>query len=998
MSGYRLDKGGHIDRSKPLDFSFEGKKYSGFEGDTLASALMANGVSVVGRSFKYHRPRGILAAGFDEPNAIMQIEAGPHTIPNLKATGIELYDGLEANPVNAWPSLAFDALSINSWLSRFIPAAFYYKTFMWPDWHVFESTIRKAAGLGVSPKCPDPDGYEKHFAHCDVLVIGGGPAGLLAAQAASRSGARVIIVEHDPEWGGSLLTDPKQMDGEHSDAWIQKIVDELQEAPQTTVLNRTMAFGVYDHGLIGLCERVTDHLPISSRSGIRQRIWKVRAAQTIIASGAMERPFVFPNNDRPGIMLASAGETYARRYAAAPGRKVVVVTNNDYGHYCAQSLKKTGVEIAAIADARLQQNTSLPDQIDLNDYPVFFGTTVTNSSGRHRVRSAQLHEIDSAGKAILGRSRDIDCDTILMSGGWSPVVHLFSQAGGKLVFDAKVQAFIPTTCEQNIVCVGAATGEYSLTKNLSEAANVGVNAASKSGFECRAMAVPKITESEESSVRAMWQVDVSDIRSTGQKAWIDFQNDVTASDVKLAIRENFQSVEHVKRYTTLGMASDQGKTSNVNGIGVMESVLEKPMAQVGTTKFRPPYDPTTIGAFAGRRVGDNFGPLRALAAEQEHKEAGAKFDDYGGWSRPVCYLQGSESEDEAVQREAKAVRQGVGMFDASPLGKIEVFGPDAAKFLDRMYANTMSTLKAGQCRYGIMLDENGIVFDDGVLGCLKEDHFLVGTTSGKATAIAEQFEEWLQCEWTDLDVVTDNVTSAWSVINLNGPNARALLQKFDCTIDLSPNAFQHMQMREGRLAGVSCRIQRVSFSGELSYEVSVPWAYGASFWQALISEGEAFGVYPFGIEALMILRIEKGYLHVGSDTDGMTVPQDIGFGGILAKKKSDFVGRRSIMRPDAIRKDRRQFVGLETISGQTPLRVGAHIVSLGKVIPPIHTQGWVTSSVYSPNTAKPAALALVERGTERYGEEVQVWDLGKSRRARIVRPGVFDPEGRRLHV
>ncbi|PHR60529.1 MAG: sarcosine oxidase subunit alpha [Robiginitomaculum sp.] len=998
MSGYRLDKGGYIDRNTPLTFSFEGKQYSGFDGDTLASALIANGVSVIGRSFKYHRPRGILGAGLDEPNAIMQIESGPHTIPNLKATGIELYDGLQANPVNAWPSLAFDALSINSLLSRFIPAAFYYKTFMWPHWHVFEPTIRKAAGLGVSPNFPDPDRYEKRFVHCDVLVIGGGPAGLLAAQAASRSGARVIIVEYDPEWGGSLLNDPKEMDGTTSDTWIQKIVDELQEAPQTTVLNRTMAFGVYDHGLIGLVERVTDHLPVSSRSGVRQRIWKVRAAHTIIASGAMERPFVFPNNDRPGIMLASAGETYARRYAAAPGKRVVVVTNNDYGHYCAQSLQKMGVEIVAIADARLQKNTLLPGQIDLNNYPVFFGMTVTDTSGRHRVRSAQLHAIDDSGKAISGRSHNIDCDTILMSGGWSPVVHLFSQAGGKLVFDAKAQAFIPTSCEQNIVCVGAATGEYSLAKNLIDAAKAGSNAASKSGFKCGSMAVPSVEGSEASTVRAMWQVDVSAIGGSEQKAWVDFQNDVTASDVKLAIRENFQSVEHVKRYTTLGMASDQGKTSNVNGIGVMESVLKKPMAQVGTTKFRPPYDPTTIGAFAGRRVGENFAPLRALAAEQGHKEAGAKFDDYGGWKRPVCYLQGAETEAEAVQREAKAIRHGVGIFEASPLGKIEVFGPDAAKFLNRMYVNIMSTLKAGQCRYGIMLDENGVVFDDGVLGCLKENHFLVGTTSGKAAAIAEQFEEWLQCEWTDLDVVTDNVTSAWSIINVNGPNARDLLQKFDCTVDLSPDVFKHMQMREGRLAGVSCRIQRVSFSGELSYEVAIPWAYGASFWQALISEGAAFGVCPFGIEALMILRIEKGYLHVGSDTDGMTVPQDIGFGRILAKKKSDFVGRRSIMRPDAVRKNRRQFIGLENISDESPFRVGAHILPPGKVAPPAHTQGWVTSSVYSPNTGKPIALALVERGTERYGEEVQIWDLGESRRAKIVRPGVFDPEGRRLHV
>ena len=996
MSSYRLSAGGRIDRSKLLNFTFERKSYSGFAGDTLGSALLANGVSVVGRSFKYHRPRGLIAAGLDEPNGIVQVGEGAHSTPNLKAPGVELYDGLKARPVNAWPSLAFDLLSVNSIFKQFIPAAFYYKTFMWPDWHLFEPVIRKAAGLGVAPTEPDADIYDKRYAECDVLVVGGGPAGLAAARTAARSGARALLVETDFEWGGSLLAGDAAIEGKPSEAWIADACEELRAAKNVTLLNRTVAFGIYDHSLVGLCQRLTDHLPTSQRSGPRQRFWKVRSAQTILATGAFERPLVFPNNDRPGVMLANAGAAYAKRFAASPGRRVVIATNNDSGYQSALTLQASGVDVVAIADARTKPEGDLVSRALNTGVAHLPGTTVTDVFGGKAVREVELHAIDNDNRAIPDRKYRIDCDALLTSGGWSPVVHLYSQAGGRLQFDDQLKGFIPKSCAQSVVCVGGAAGEMSLIRSINAGATAGADASEGAGYKTVATDEIHGGDAEFGETRALWQVDVSTLNKRGKKAWLDFQNDVTASDVKLAIRESFKSVEHVKRYTTLGMASDQGKTSNVNGIGVMEAALGKPMAQVGTTKFRPPFDPTTIGAFAGRRVGENVMPLRSLAAEAHHKALGAKFEDYGGWRRAACYPKAGEDEEAAIMREALAVRQKLGLFDASPLGKIEVYGPNAREFLTRVYINNMKTVKPGRCRYGLMLNENGIVFDDGVLACIGENHYLVGTTSGHAGMIAGILQEWLQCEWTDLDVVTDDVTTAWAVMNINGARARDLLQKFDSDIDFSKDAFPHMHFRAGILGGVRARVQRVSFSGELSYEVSVPWSYGASFWKQLMEAGRDFEITPFGVETLMTLRIEKGFLHVGSDTDGMTMPHDLGFGPMIAKKKGDFIGRRSTMRPDAVREDRRQLVGLECLDGDAPFAIGAHVLDKG-VEAPAKTKGWVTSSVYSPNLNRPVALGLVERGVSRMGEEVQIWDLGATRRARIVSPGGFDSQGERLN-
>lgn len=977
MSGWRLPSVGRVDRGKRVTFKWAGRALDGFKGDTLASALMANGISIVGRSFKYHRPRGLLAAGLEEPNAIIQIETGAATIPNLKATQIELYEGLMANPVNAKPSVYFDWLALNNLFKRFIPAAFYYKTFMWPNWHWFEPVIRNAAGLGLAPETSDPDTYEHRFAHTDVLVVGSGAAGLAAAIAAGKNGEKVLLVEADIELGGGLLAETGEIEGHEVLAWRDLILTALSGMPNVTVMTRTMAFGFYDHLLIGLCERVTDHVPPSERRGPRQRLWKVRAGRTILATGAFERPIAFPGNDLPGVMLASAAQTYALRYGVAPGRRVVVSTNNDSAYNAAYALHDLGVEIAAIIDSRARGgDAGLLAGAATRGICTIMGSVPIKARGRRRVKSLLIAALD-------GRSdrQSIACDTVLMSNGWNPAVHLHSQSGGSLDFHAGLQAFLPGRSVQAAVNVGAAAGVFDL--------NIAVASGRAAGQEA------DVQPPHFSTVGPTLHFADGDAQAAS--AWVDFQNDVTAGDVQIAARENFRSVEHLKRYTTLGMASDQGKTSNVTGIHILSNLLDKPAPAIGTTKFRPPFDPVTIGGFAGQAVGENLAPIAHSAAHQSALKLGAKMENYGSWLRPAYFQRDGEDEHAAVAREVLAVREHVGLFDASPLGKIEVKGADAAEFLQRIYVNDVRNLKVGRCRYGLMLSEQGIIYDDGIFAKIAEDHFLVGTTSGHAAAVADMLEEWLQCEWPGLRVLIENVTTAWAVINIAGPKARAVLQGVGTEIDLSPDCFPHMAYREGRVGGVAARVQRVSFSGELSYEVSVPWGYGRALWDAMMKVGAPHAISPFGVEALMTLRIEKGFLHVGSDTDGTTMPQDVGFGAAVGKKPDDFVGRRSTTTPEGLRPDRRQLVGLEVLDGGGRFETGAHVLAaqtndIGA------TQGWVTSSIQSPTLGRPLAMALIERGEARKGEVVRVWDFGKTRPARIVDPRFYDPAGERLNV
>ena len=976
MSGRRGATGGvTVDRGHPIPFAWGGRRYVGFAGDTLASALLANGVSVVGRSFKYHRPRGLLAAGLEEPNGVVQLERGAITIPNVKATQIELYDGLTAEPVNVWPSLEFDLLAVNDLVKRFIPAAFYYKTFFWPHWRLFEPFIRRAAGLGVAPGEPDPDTYEHRFAHVDVLVVGSGAAGLAAAEAAaaSPSADRVLLVETDSEFGGGLLSLAGTVEGRSGMTWRNALLDRLRRLPNVTALGRTTAFGFYDHGLVALCERLSDHLPPSARSGPRQRLWKVRANRVVLATGAFERPIAFKGNDLPGVMLASAAQTYVRRFGVLAGRRIAVCTNNDSAYEAAFVLQDAGCDIAAIIDSRTSPG-SLAGAAASRSIEVIGGSAPVVAKGG---RSVTGLDVDlPTGRA----KRSLACDAVLISDGWNPAVHLHSQSGGTLAYDDRLRTFIPAQAAQNSVSVGAAAGIFDLAQAIESGRAAGRGDTFNRG---EPIAV--------GSARSFRDGDAG-----AQAAWLDFQNDVTVADVQLAARENFRSVEHLKRYTTLGMASDQGKTSNIAGIHVMSDLLGKSPAEIGVTKFRPPFDPVTIGVFAGRAVGEDLAPIAHAPAHAAQVALGARMERYGGWLRAAYFPRAGDTEDQALSREVLGVRRSAGLFDASTLGKIEVKGPDATEFLQRIYVGGVRTLKVGHCRYGLMLNENGIVFDDGVLTRMGSNHFLVGTTSGHAAAVADGFNEWLQCEWPHLRVMVENVTTSWAVINIVGPLARRVLAATDADIDLSPEAFPHMAFRRCAIGGAPARIQRVSFTGEPSYEVAVPWGFGASLWKELMHAGRPHDITPFGVESLMVMRVEKGFLHVGADTDGTTYPQDVGFAAAFENKKDDFVGRRSTMRSDAVRHDRRQLVGLQVEGGQGPLNAGAHILPPGATAPK-GTHGWVTSSVYSPTLGKPIALALVESGRRRLGETVQVWDLGKRQAATIVDPCFFDPAGNRLH-
>ena len=921
-----------------------------------------------GRSFKYHRPRGLVAAGLEEPNAIVQLENGAHAAPNIKATQIELYEGLSAGPVNVWPGTGFDLLAVNPVFKRFIPAAFYYKTFMWPHWRLFEPAIRRAAGLGTAPTVADPDWYEHRFAHVETLVIGAGAAGLSAALAAAERGEQVLLVETEADLGGGVLASHDDIEGQRPAAWLADMLAKIARHRRITVLNRTMAFGFYDHALVGFCQRLTDHLPVCERTGPRQRLWKVRAQRVVLATGAFERPLAFANNDLPGVMLASAAQTYALRHGVACGRNVVVATNNDSAYAAAFALHDVGITVGAIIDSR--PSSSRSGEADSRGIRLIHGMAPIRAKGRRAITAIAIGPV--GGGPVV---ETMACDALLVSGGWNPVVHLHSQAGGALHFDDVGQAFVPGTAAQAAISIGAAAGLFD--------PDIAIAAA----------------RAAETSMPHALRVGPSLVYADGDaqsaRAWLDFQNDVTVADVQLAARENFRSIEHVKRYTTLGMASDQGKTANVAGIRVLAGLLDKAPQAVGTTKFRPPFDPVTIGAFAGRMVGNDLMPAACPAAHAAQVALGACIEHYGHWQRPACFPLAGEDEQAAIAREVRSVRTQVGLSDASPLGKIEVRGPDAAAFLDRMYVNGIKNLKVGHCRYAVMLSEQGIVYDDGVIARMADDLFLVGTTSGHAAAIAETLQEWLQCEWVDLRVLTVEVTTGWAVMNVAGPRARDVLAAVGTDIDLSPAAFPHMTCRSGQVGGAPARVQRVSFTGELSYEVSVPWGYGAALWYALMAAGARHGITPFGVEALMTMRIEKGFLHVGSDTDGTTLPQDIGLGNIVAKKAGDFVGRRSIVRADGLRTDRRQLVGLEVTDRNGPLNCGAHVLP-ADAKEPRGTDGWVTSSTYSPTLDRPLAMALVRQGRARMGHSVRIWDCDVWREARIVDQRFYDPQGARL--
>ncbi len=980
---YRLESGGHIDRTQRLSFRWNGRRIYACAGDTIASALLAEDVAVTGRGMKFHRPRGVLSAGAEEPNALVTLGRGAGLEPNARATMIPVRDGLEVRAQNAWPSVAFDIGRVFDFSSALWPAGFYHKTFTWPSWHFYEPLIRRAAGLGEAPRLRDPARYETVNAHCDLLIVGAGPAGLLAAKHAVRAGLSVFLAEQDYECGVELLRPSAVIDEEPAITWVAGVLGELAASRNVTVLTSTTAFGLYDHGTAGLLQR----LDFGGKRAVRQRYWRVRARQLLLATGAIEQPLVFGRNDLPGIMLAGAVRQYANRYAVAAGRRVVLATNNDSAYLGALDLAAVGVEVPLLLDSRIAAPALLADRVRECGIEIAMESAPLEALGRRRLKG--LRFVGLGPDAGIAGTREIECDALGMSGGWAPAVHLYSQARRPLGFDDTRRTFLPSR-ELSPICAGGLAGTVTIAEAFADAARAVRLVFERAGVpRPPPVEVPAVLELASTAFAGPVRADPS----SRKREWLDFQHDVTVRDVELAFAEGFDHVELIKRYTTAGMSVDQGKTGHLNTLLLAAELRRESPGEAGVTTFRPPYTPVTLGAIAGRGNGARYAPRRLLPAHAEHESLSPHWWEAGGWMRPACYPRKGETVRAAVRREAAAVRAAVGIFDASPLGKIEVRGKDALKFLDRFYVNDLKTLKKNRLRYGLMLNENGVIIDDGTVAKLANDHFLLTTTSGAAARIAAWLEEWRQCEWPELDAIVTPVTTQWATIAVAGPRARDLLARFETDIALDAGALPHLSLRTGQFAGVRARLYRVSYSGELGYEVNVPARYGASLWRALLAEGAGLGVAPYGIETALLLRLEKGYLHVGVDTDGTTSPADVGWGAAARRKRADFIGKRSLARADHLRADRLQLVGLTAVES-APLVPGAHLRLAGTRE---GSDGWVTSAARSPALGKPIALAMLRGGRARLGETVDVHDLERTSQATVIAMSFYDPEGKRLH-
>ncbi|MBB2973660.1 sarcosine oxidase subunit alpha [Mesorhizobium sp. RMAD-H1] len=967
----RIAGTGRLTPARAVRFTFDGQHFTGLEGDTLASALLANGVHLVGRSFKYHRPRGILSAGAEEPNALVGIERDrTRRQPNVRATVQEVYDGLKAVSQNRWPSLGFDIGSVNNLLSPFFTAGFYYKTFMWPKaaWKsLYEPNIRAAAGLGEAPDEPDPDHYASQFAHCDVLVVGAGAAGLAAALAAAETGARVVICDEQAQVGGALRYDNGALiDGQPGYEWAQETAARLAKMDNVRVLTRTTAFGYYAQNFVGLVERVTEHMARPSPNLPRERLWQVRARRVILATGAIERHMVFADNDRPGIMLAAAARTYLNHYGVAVGRKVGVYTANDSAYAAAIDLKRAGIDIPAIVDLRDAPASNLVEEARGLGIEVLAGHAVQKVGGTRRVSSMSVTSKNG------GSTRSIPVDALINSAGWTPSVHLFSQSRGKVRWDKESGRFLPGTYVQDCVSVGACNGTDGLQEAIDEALAAGERMAREAGATSKAKGKKLSATGGASWTGGMIGSAPGAGPDTTVKAFIDFQNDVTAKDIRQAVREGMHSIEHVKRFTTTGMATDQGKTSNLHGLAIAAEALQRDIPEVGLTTFRPPYTPVTFGAIVNHARHELFDPTRRTPIHAWHEAHGAVFEDVGQWKRPWYYPRPGEDMHAAVDRECVAVRNAAGIFDASTLGKIEVVGPDAAKFLELLYTNPWAKLGVGRLRYGVMLREDGFIYDDGVVGRLAEDRFHVTTTTGGAPRVMHHMEDYLQTEFPHLDVWLTSTTEQWAVIAVQGPKARDIIAPLVEGIDLSTEAFPHMSVREGRICGVPTRLFRMSFTGEMGYEINVPADYGQAVWEAIWESGRPHGLTPYGTETMHVLRAEKGYIIVGQDTDGTVTPYDAGLAWAIGKNKPDFVGIRGLKRPDLVADGRKQLVGLRTKNPKTVLEEGAQIVADPKQAIPMTMIGHVTSSYWSENCGRSIALALVANGSKRMGETLYV--------------------------
>ncbi|XLY87792.1 sarcosine oxidase subunit alpha [Ectopseudomonas mendocina] len=1000
----RLAQGGRIDRSQPLTFSFNGQTYQGYVGDTLAAALLANGVDVVGRSFKYSRPRGIVAAGAEEPNAVLQIGSTEAAqIPNVRATQQALYANLTATSTNGWPSVNTDLMGILGKVGGgMMPPGFYYKTFMYPQnlWLTYEKYIRKAAGLGRSPKENDPDIYDYMNQHCDVLVVGAGPAGLAAALAAGRSGARVILADEQEEFGGSLLSTREMLDDKPAADWAAKAIAELQKMPEVTLLPRATVNGYHDHNFLTIHQRLTDHLgEVAPMGQPRQRMHRVRAGRVVLATGAHERPLVYANNDVPGNMLADAVSTYVRRYGVAPGQKLVLSTNNDYAYRVVLDWLDAGRQVVAVADARSNPRGSWVEEARRRGVRVLTGSAVVEARGSKRVTGARICAIDLARHKVTSPGETVDCDLIVSSGGYSPVVHLASHLGGRPIWREDILAFVPGEGFQKRHCAGAVNGVFGLGDALADGFEAGAKAAAEVGFKAVTGTLPKAEKRIEEASVALFQVPHDKGTSRAPKQFVDQQNDVTAAGIELATREGFESVEHVKRYTALGFGTDQGKLGNINGLAIAAKSLGISIAEMGTTMFRPNYTPVTFGAIAGRHCGELFEPKRYTALQKWHLENGAEFEDVGQWKRPWYFPKNGEDLHAAVARECLAVRNAVGILDASTLGKIDIQGPDAREFLNRVYTNAWTKLDVGKARYGLMCKEDGMVFDDGVTACLADNHFVMTTTTGGAARVMEWLEIYHQTEWPELKVYFTSVTDHWATMTLSGPNSRKLLAEVT-DIDLDKDAFPFMSWKEGKVGGVPARVFRISFTGELSYEVNVQADYALGVWEQLIEAGKKYGLTPYGTETMHVLRAEKGFIIVGQDTDGSVTPDDLGMGWCVGRTKPfSWIGWRGMNREDCLKENRKQLIGLKPLDPNKVLPEGAQLVFDPKQPIPMTMVGHVTSSYMSAAMGYSFAMALVRGGLSRIGERVfaPLAD-GSVIEAEIVSPVFYDPKGDRQNV
>ena len=995
--------GRFLNRDAPKIFTFNGKSFNGFQGDTLASSLLANDQMMVGRSFKYHRPRGIMASGAEEPNALMNMGHGARFEPNQRSTTTELFDGLKADSQNHWPSLKYDVGVINNYVSRVLPAGFYYKTFMFPRvaWkNVFEPIVRRSAGLGKPTKERDADRYEHFYYFTDILIIGGGIAGLQATLAAASSGAKTLLIEQTANWGGRAPVDGAEIAGKPAQDWIDETLAKLKTMKNVTIRNRIMGAGVYDHGYALGYEQVTDHQPETDAP--RHRLWRIRAKQIITATGAIERSLSFAGNDIPGVMLASAVRDYLLSWGVAVGQRTVIVTNNDDAYRTAIALKEAGLEVPAIIDARASVEGDLPKQARALGIEIYQGRAIAKVKGGRRVTGVAISLQSGDG----GARQEIKCDCVAMSGGFSPVVHLWSHCGGKLNWINDQAHFAPDpkrppTGDDGLGFVstaGIASGAMDTPDVLANANKAGKVAAKAAGFTPKRTGAPNARATAEAPMAPVWIMPAKATQQLRANMWLDFQNDVKVSDVQLAAQEGYESVEHTKRYTTLGMATDQGKLSNINGLAVLSDALDQPIPQTGTTTFRPPYTPISMGAIAGEARGEIFQPLRRTPMHDWHEKQGAYMEPVGHWRRPYCYPRGAESHQEAVTREVNNTRQAIGLLDASTLGKLIVKGPDADKFLDMLYTNMMSTLKPGRCRYGLMCSENGFLMDDGVVARIDDETFLCHTTSGGADNIHGWMEEWLQTEWWDWKVYVANVTEQFAQVAVVGLKARMLLEKMG-GMDVSREALTFMGWADGNIGGFDVRVYRISFSGELSYEISVPASQGRAFWDKLLETGKEFGIMAYGTEALHIMRAEKGFIMIGDETDGTVIPQDLGLQWAISKKKHDFLGKRAQQREHMASPDRWQLVGLQTLD-ESVLPDGAYALAKGEnANDQRNMQGRVTSTYHSPTLNRGIAMGLVLHGPDRMGEIIEFGCTdGTTIEAEIVDPVFYDKDGEKQNV